>query len=75
LAGHWDAVITLYREVQKSRWGPEAQAILNKVIQDPVFPPGTQFFPYVHVLDLHENGAINVCHDKDTEGSSIHGML
>lgn len=64
LAGHWDAVITLYREIQKSRWGTEAQAILNKVYKHPVFPPETQFFPYVHVLDLHGDGVINVWDSK-----------
>lgn len=52
---HWDDAIHGYRETERKHWYPANRAILDRVVQ--VAFGGTAM-PYVHVLDLAEEGVI-----------------
>ena len=56
--GHFDKVITQYREVQKParRFSEANQRVLQR-LRDLVFSPEADLLP-VHVLDLHADGEI-----------------
>jgi hypothetical protein len=59
-AGHWDAVISHFREQSKgfSRWSPDCQAVFERVRA--LFPRPTQLMmPSAHVLDLDKLGIID----------------
>lgn len=56
--GHFDKVITQYREVQKqARFFSEDNRQVLKRVRDTVFPPDAQLLP-VHILDLAAEGEI-----------------
>lgn len=73
--GHFDRVITGYRECQKPlrAFTPGSRQILERLVAF-AFPPDAHVLP-VHVLDLHEEGHImrHVDH-VDYSGSSIVGL-
>uniref|UniRef100_V9L9R8 Alpha-ketoglutarate-dependent dioxygenase alkB homolog 7, mitochondrial n=1 Tax=Callorhinchus milii TaxID=7868 RepID=V9L9R8_CALMI len=54
---HWDQAIHGYRETERSRWGEESEAILQRV-RDAAFLPGAEQLSMVHVLDLEKEGFI-----------------
>ncbi|XP_049277582.1 alpha-ketoglutarate-dependent dioxygenase alkB homolog 7, mitochondrial [Anopheles funestus] len=52
---HWDGAIHGYRETERKHWYPANRAILDRIVS--VAFEGTAM-PYVHVLDLAEEGVI-----------------
>ncbi|KFB40228.1 AGAP000760-PA-like protein [Anopheles sinensis] len=52
---HWDDAIHGYRETERKHWFPANRAILDRVVADAF---AGSAMPYVHVLDLAEEGVI-----------------
>ena len=63
--GHWDQVISGYREFTKTSWSNQSQAVFAKIYS--MFPSKT-FLP-THVLDLKEDGVIGAHVDNVNVGS------
>lgn len=55
-SSHWDKVIATYRELEKSRWTPASQEVLQRVRD--FISKDTNWLAAVHVLDLDERGHI-----------------
>ncbi|XP_072346893.1 alpha-ketoglutarate-dependent dioxygenase alkB homolog 7, mitochondrial [Scyliorhinus torazame] len=55
---HWDRAIHGYREIEKSHWTEQNEAVVQR-LRDIAFPPGVPQLSMVHVLDLGESGFIN----------------
>ena len=73
--GHFDGVISGYREVQKPlrAFSPASRAVLDRLIAA-TFPPDAPLLP-VHILDLQPDGAISKHVDHvDYSGDSIVGL-
>ncbi|KAI3408677.1 hypothetical protein GPALN_007735 [Globodera pallida] len=62
---HWDGQIRLYREREQlmDSWQPENQALIKRIWHTS-FPPPFEPSPYVHILDLHQDGFIRAHLDK-----------
>uniref|UniRef100_A0A183BJ02 N-alpha-acetyltransferase 40 n=1 Tax=Globodera pallida TaxID=36090 RepID=A0A183BJ02_GLOPA len=62
---HWDGQIRLYREREQlmESWQPENQALIKRIWHTS-FPPPFKPSPYVHILDLHQDGFIRAHLDK-----------
>ncbi|XP_053677940.1 alpha-ketoglutarate-dependent dioxygenase alkB homolog 7, mitochondrial [Anopheles nili] len=52
---HWDDAIHGYRETERKHWYPKNRAILDRIVSS-AFDGAAM--PYVHVLDLAEDGVI-----------------
>ncbi|XP_058066714.1 alpha-ketoglutarate-dependent dioxygenase alkB homolog 7, mitochondrial [Anopheles bellator] len=52
---HWDDAIHGYRETERKHWQPANRAILDRIAADAF---NGNAMPYVHVLDLAEEGVI-----------------
>ncbi|XP_048871739.1 alpha-ketoglutarate-dependent dioxygenase alkB homolog 7, mitochondrial [Brienomyrus brachyistius] len=71
---HWDDAIHGYRETERLRWGPECEAVLER-IRSAAFPQGSQLLGPVHVLDLDQKGYIKAHIDSVKFcGSTIAGV-
>ncbi|KAL3090710.1 hypothetical protein niasHS_004901 [Heterodera schachtii] len=62
---HWDGQIQRYREREQmlENWRPETQALIRRVWHTS-FPAPFEPSPYVHILDLHQDGLISPHLDK-----------
>jgi len=54
---HWDEAIVGFRECEKKHWSPSSQSVVQR-LREKSFEPGVKQLPYVHVLDLAEDGYI-----------------
>lgn len=54
---HWDNAIIGFRELERHKWNPNNEIIINK-IRNFAFPPNSTLIKHVHVLDLSESGHI-----------------
>lgn len=54
---HWDEAIVGFRECEKKHWSPSSQSVVQR-LREKSFEPGVRQLPYVHVLDLAEDGYI-----------------
>ncbi|KAL3110817.1 hypothetical protein niasHT_014754 [Heterodera trifolii] len=62
---HWDGQIQRYREREQmlENWLPENQALIQRIWHTS-FPAPFEPSPYVHILDLHQDGLISPHLDK-----------
>ncbi|KAL3108832.1 hypothetical protein niasHT_015008 [Heterodera trifolii] len=62
---HWDGQIQRYREREQmlENWRPENQALIRRIWHTS-FPAPFEPSPYVHILDLHQDGLISPHLDK-----------
>ncbi|KAL3119362.1 hypothetical protein niasHT_006559 [Heterodera trifolii] len=62
---HWDGQIQRYREREQmlENWLPENQALIRRIWHTS-FPAPFEPSPYVHILDLHQDGLISPHLDK-----------
>ena len=54
---HWDEAIICFRETEKKHWNKINSVIIERLRQKS-FKPDSKCLPYVHVLDLSEDGHI-----------------
>jgi len=54
---HWDEAIIGFRETEKKHWNKMNEKLIEKLRQN-AFKPDVKHLPYVHVLDLAEEGHI-----------------
>ena len=54
---HWDEAIVGFRETERKNWNPSNSVIIDK-LRKTAFKPEDKYLPYVHVLDLAEDGHI-----------------
>ncbi|EDV22328.1 uncharacterized protein TRIADDRAFT_28544 [Trichoplax adhaerens] len=54
---HWDDAIHGFRETEKTNWSSECNSIIARV-RETAFDSNDQIMPFVHILDLAENGYI-----------------
>ena len=54
---HWDEAIVGFRETERKNWNQSNSVIIDK-LRKAAFKPGDKYLPYVHVLDLAEDGHI-----------------
>ena len=54
---HWDEAIILFRETERKHWNKFNSVIIERLRQKS-FKPESKVLPYVHVLDLSEDGHI-----------------
>ncbi|KAI6196786.1 Acyltransferase ChoActase COT CPT domain containing protein [Aphelenchoides besseyi] len=66
---HWDNAIYLYREREQKTFSPQNSAIVQRILEFS-FPSDSRKIPYVHLLDLHEDGHIKP-HIDATRVSSV----
>lgn len=55
---HWDGQIYLYREREQQTWNEKNQKIIKRVA-DASFSGSDLLSPYIHILDLHQDGYIS----------------
>jgi len=55
---HWDEAIVDFRETERKHWNHLNTEIIKKLQNTAFDPEGTRLLPYIHVLDLAENGFI-----------------
>lgn len=54
---HWDDAIIGFRESERKHWTPSNQSLIDR-LRSTSFDPNCKQLPYVHVLDLAEDGYI-----------------
>ena len=54
---HWDEAIVGFRETERKQWNQVNSVIIDK-LRKAAFKPKDKYLPYVHVLDLAEDGHI-----------------
>ena len=54
---HWDEAIVGFRETERKQWNQVNSVIIDK-LRKAAFKPNDKYLPYVHVLDLAEDGHI-----------------
>jgi len=54
---HWDEAIVSFRETERKQWNQVNSVIIDK-LRKAAFKPNDKYLPYVHVLDLAEDGHI-----------------
>jgi len=54
---HWDEAIIGFREAERKHWNPANQSVIDR-LRERSFSTGCKQLPYVHVLDLAEDGYI-----------------
>lgn len=54
---HWDEAIVGFRETERKQWNQVNSVIIDK-LRKAAFKPEDKYLPYVHVLDLAEDGHI-----------------
>ena len=54
---HWDEAIEGFRETERKHWNPLNSEVISR-LQKCAFQPEDRLLPYVHVLDLAEDGHI-----------------
>jgi len=55
---HWDEAIVDFRETERKHWNHLNKETIQRLQKTAFEPEGTKLLPYVHVLDLAENGFI-----------------
>lgn len=55
---HWDDAIIGFRETERKTWNPLNLEVIQRLREAAFDPKGTNCLPYVHVLDLAEDGYI-----------------
>lgn len=63
--GHWDGVISNYRETEKMNWKPESLKVIQRMKS--LFPESWNWRPATHILDLQKEGEIKPHIDNVSE--------